>query len=426
MLVVFVATKIEFVGARQVLDSRGNPTVEAVVRTKLGTTLASTPSGASTGAHEALELRDGGSEYGGKGVKTAVANVNGPIAKKIVGMPAEDQAAVDNALITLDGTEGKTRLGANATTAVSLAVCRAGALANGVQLYEYVSSLYKPARAGVLPVPMLNVINGGKHASGGLACQELMIQPAGAKSYAEGLRESAEAYHALKKEIASLFGGVYTNVGDEGGFVPPLKSMDEAFGLLSAVLGKLDYGKDFVFAADPAATSFYKNGTYLLDGKELDPNALGDYYAALAAKYPLKSVEDGFQEEGFEEFANFTAKGKFQVVGDDLLVSNPRRIALAIEQKACNALLLKINQIGTVTEGMLAAKAAHDAGWAVVVSNRSGETEDSFIADFSVGIGCGQIKTGAPARGERTCKYNRLLQIEEELGARAKYFSPYS
>jgi enolase len=420
-----VATRIEFIGAMQVLDSRGNPTVQAAVRTKLGTTKAITPSGASTGKFEALELRDGGKDYGGKSVGKAVANVNGPIAKRLVGMDAEQQQELDNTMVALDGTAGKTVLGANATTAVSMAVARAGALAQGKELFEYIAGIYKPRNPGLLPVPMLNVINGGKHASGGLACQEVMIQPSGAGNYSAALQESAETYHELKKTIASKFGGTYANLGDEGGFVPPVKSMGEAFSLCTAAAARLGCERDFTLAIDPAASNFYENGKYAVDGKALSSAELATYYAELETAHPLRSIEDGFQEEGFDEFAAFTRTNKYQVVGDDLLVTNPTRIKKAIEMNACNALLLKINQIGTVTEAMQAARLAQDAGWNVVVSNRSGEGEDSFIADLAVGIGAGQIKTGAPARGERTCKYNRLLEIEAALGSRAVYRNPF-
>ena len=420
-----MATKILVVFARQVLDSRGNPTVEAVVKTKLGTTSAIAPSGASTGVHEALELRDGGKEYGGKGVLTAVANVRGPIAKKIVGMEARNQAGVDASLMSLGGPN-KTSLGANATAAVSMAVCRAGALSAGLPLYEYVSIQYKPKKRNLLPVPMFNVINGGKHAGGGLACQEIMIQPANAKDYSGALMYSAEIYQVLKEEIEKKFGAAYTNVGDEGGFVPPIKKLPEALSLLSRVVGVAGYEKEFVFGIDAAASVFYSKKKYALDGKTFSPGQLKDYYLDLEKQYPLRSFEDVFQEDAFDEFAAFASKTKSQVVGDDLLVTNPERIRKAIRLRSCNALLLKINQVGTVTEAMLAARTAQRAGWKVIVSHRSGETEDSFIADFSVGIGAGQIKTGAPARGERTCKYNQLLRIEEELGAKATFRSPYS
>jgi len=420
-----VATKIEFIGAMQVLDSRGNPTVLASVRTKLGTTKAITPSGASTGKFEALELRDGGKAFGGKGVSKAVANVNGSIAKKLVGMDVEEQDKLDNAMIALDGTEGKSVLGANATTAVSMAVARAGALAQGKELYDYITGIYKPKTTGLLPVPMLNVINGGKHASGGLACQEVMIQPSYAKSYSAALRESVESYHELKKTISSKFGGTFTNLGDEGGFVPPVKTMGDAFALCLGSVANLGYENDFTIAIDPASSNFYENGKYAVDSKSLSSIELAKHYTQLEGEYPLRSVEDGFQEEGYDEFASFTKTNKYQVVGDDLLVTNPARIKKAIAMKACNALLLKINQIGTVTEGMQAARLAQQAGWNVVVSHRSGEGEDSFIADFAVGIGAGQIKTGAPARAERTCKYNRLLEIEAMLGSKAKYQSPF-
>ncbi len=420
-----MATTIDFVSARQVLDSRGNPTVEAVVKTKGGTFSAITPSGASTGIHEAVELRDGEKAFGGLGVTKAVANVKGPIAKAIAGMDVTQQKAIDDAMLKLDGTPNKAKLGANAIVAVSMAVCRAGGAASGLPLYAYVSSLYKPKNANIIPVPMLNVINGGKHASGGLACQELMIQPANAKNYTVALQESVEVYHALKKAIKNKFGGTYTNLGDEGGFVPPVKTMAEAFGMMQAAIDSLGYTKDFVFATDPASSNFREvSGKYKLDGKELSGKELMDYYLVLEETTSLRSVEDGFWEEGFDEFTAFTAKTKYQNVGDDLLVTNPERIRKAVQLKSCNALLLKVNQIGSITESLEAARTSHNAGWNVVVSHRSGEAEDSFIADFAVGIGAGQIKTGAPARGERNCKYNQLLRIEEELGSKAVYRCP--
>lgn len=420
-----MTTNIESLAARQVLDSRGNPTVEVEVKTKLGTTRAITPSGASTGIYEAVELRDGGKEYGGKSVLKAVGNVRGPIAKKIVGMDVEDQTGIDRIMIELDGTKNKGNLGANATVAVSMAVCRAGALAAGLELYEYVQVKYKPKKKGVMPVPMLNVINGGKHAAGGLACQEIMIQPAKASGFGVGLMHSVEVYHELKKKIKTKFGGVYTNLGDEGGFVPPLKSINDAFSLIEESVATAGYTDEFVFALDVAASNVYENGKYVLDGKQFSSDSLTDYYLKLEQEHPLRSIEDGFSEEEFGHFTSFNSKTRYQNVGDDLLVTNPERIRKAIAEKSCNALLLKVNQIGTITESMEAARLAQDAGWNVVVSHRSGEAEDSFIADFSVGIGAGQIKTGAPARAERTCKYNQLLRIEERLGTAAQYFSPY-
>jgi enolase len=421
-----MADKIESVCARQVLDSRGNPTVEAVVKTAQGSFSAITPSGASTGIYEAVELRDGEKAYGGLGVQKAVANVKGPIAKEIAGMDVAQQKSIDEKMLRLDGTPNKARLGANAIVAVSMAVCRAAAASMNMPLYEYVASMYRPKAQNLLPVPMLNVVNGGKHASGGLACQELMIQPAYAKSYSSALMESAEVYHALKKAIKAKFGGTYANLGDEGGFVPPVKTMAEALGLFQGIIDGLGYAEDFVFATDLAASNFYEDGKYTLDGKVFGADGLAEYYLSMQKNQKLLSIEDGFHEDGFDEFARLTRRTKYQVVGDDLLVTNPERIRKAVQMKSCNALLLKVNQVGSVSESLEAARTAHGAGWNVVVSHRSGEAEDSFIADFAVGIGAGQIKTGAPARGERNCKYNQLLRIEEELGSGARYRNPYA
>jgi enolase len=307
-----------------------------------------------------------------------------------------------------------------------MAVCRAGAAVECIPLFDYVAKLYKPKTRNLLPAPMFNVINGGKHASGGLACQEIIIQPAKAKTFSEALTHGAEVYHELKKAINKQFGGAYANVGDEGGFVPPVKTMADAFVLIERAINSLGYEKEFVIGIDAAASEFYENEKYSIDGKTLTPLQLQEYYLSLKEAHPLRSYEDPFDQDAFASFASFTKKTGVQVIGDDLLVTSPERIRKAVKEKSCNALLLKVNQIGTVTESLEAARVAHDAGWKVVVSHRSGEAEDAFIADFAVGIGAGQIKTGAPARGERTCKYNQLLRIEAHLAGKASYRSPYS
>ena len=412
--------KIEKVWAREVLDSRGNPTVEAEVTVRGHRITAIAPSGASTGTWEAHELRDGGDRYGGKGVLKAVENVRGEIAKRIVGMDPADQRAVDEAMIELDGTENKKRLGGNATVAVSLAVARAGALAEGVPVYEHIGGDHV-----TLPVPMLNIINGGKHAGGDLRIQECMIIPAGAPSFSECLRMSSEVYMHLKSILKAKYGAGAINIGDEGGFAPPLNTVDEALSTIVDAVSDAGYtpGRDVYLAIDAASSEFFKDGVYDVDGMRLSAGELADHYVELTKAHPLISIEDPFFEDDFETTAELTRKigSHVQIVGDDLFVTNSRRLARGIEQGAANALLLKVNQIGTVTESGDAARLSFDNGYNVVVSHRSGESEDTTIADLSVGWGSGEIKTGAPARGERTAKYNRLLRIEEELGSRARF-----
>jgi len=402
--------KITSVFAREVLDSRGNPTVQVDVFAGRGFGRGTAPSGASTGVHEALELRDGGGRYGGKGVLKAVENVNRVIAPALVGM-STSQKRVDAKMIGLDGTPNKGKLGSNAIVATSMAVMRAAANGKKKEVYEYLGGK-------TLPVPMLNVINGGKHAGNALAIQEFLIIPAFAPSFREGLRYAAETYHALKKVLERKYGKGATNVGDEGGFAPPMKETREALDALVSAIDEAGYAKEMRVGIDCAASSFYSGGKYAIDGKTLSGGELVDYLGEIASSYPVVSIEDPLEEEDFDGFAEFTGKhgGKMQVVGDDLLCTNAARIKAAIRKKSCNALLLKINQIGTVTEAVSAARLAKKAGWRVVVSHRSGETEDNFIADFTVGIDAGQIKTGAPARGERTSKYNQLLRIEEKVG----------
>jgi enolase len=412
--------QIEKVWAREVLDSRGNPTVEAEVTVKGHKISAIAPSGASTGTWEALELRDGGQRYGGKGVLKAVENIRGKIAGRIVGMDPTDLRAVDEAMIELDGTDNKSNLGGNATVAVSLAVARAGAMCNGVSVYEHIGGDHV-----TLPVPMLNIINGGKHAGGDLKIQECMIIPAGAKSFSDCLRMSSEVYMYLKSILKSKYGAGAINIGDEGGFAPPLDTVDEALTVICDAVSDAGYapGKDVFLAIDAASSEFYSDGKYSVDGMTLSPGELLDHYVDLVGSHPLVSIEDPFFEDDFATTAEFTKKvGKHvQVVGDDLFVTNTKRLARGIEQGAANALLLKVNQIGTVTESGDAAALSYKNGYNVVVSHRSGESEDTTIADLSVGWGSGEIKTGAPARGERTAKYNRLLRIEEELGSKAKF-----
>lgn len=407
-------SKITRVIAREILDSRGNPTLQADVYSQHGFGRASAPSGASTGKHEAIELRDGGKRFGGKGVRKAVANVNGSIASALRGKEVSGQSAIDGVLINLDGTPNKSKLGANATTAVSLAAAQCAANERGVGLYSLMGG-------SKLPAPMLNVLNGGKHASGGLAIQELMIFPIYFSSFSDALAAATETYHALGKLVAKKYGSQSALLGDEGGFAPPCKSTSEALNLMESAIRECGHGKKVKMAIDAAASSFYDSRVrkYSVDGKKLTAAQLSDFYVSLAKSYQIISLEDPFEEESFGEFALLRKKlaGKVQIVGDDLLVTNVQRIKEAIRHGSCSSLLLKVNQVGTLSEALDAARLCRSRGLGVIVSHRSGETEDAAIADIAVGIDCGQIKTGAPARGERTAKYNRLLQIEEELGS---------
>ena len=415
--------KITQICAREVLDSRGNPTIEADVETPSGVFRAMVPSGASTGTHEALELRDGGKRYAGKGVLKAVENVNKLIAKKVIGMDCADQKGVDEAMLALDGTQNKSKLGANAILSVSMAVAKAGAAAQSLPLYAYLGKLAGRS-ATMLPVPMLNVMNGGKHAGLENDIQEQMYFPTGAPSFSEGLRISAEAYHALRGVLKKKFGAAATLLGDEGGYVPSqLKSIEERLDVMAAALKECGYEKEIVFAIDSASSEFYHGDHYQLGSKKYSAGELVDFYKNLAATYPIASLEDGMSEEDWEGWSMLTKAigNKVQIVGDDLLVTNPERIRKGIEKKAANSLLLKVNQIGSISESIEAAKTAFGAGWTVVTSHRSGETEDSFIADLVVGLDAGQSKFGAPARSERNAKYNQLLRIEEALGSKAKY-----
>jgi len=415
-------TAILDITGREILDSRGNPTVEVDVRLEDGAFgRAAVPSGASTGAHEAVELRDGGKRYGGKGVEKAVAAVNGELFDALVGLDAEDQIKIDRTMIALDGTPNKARLGANAILGVSLAVAKAAANSSGLPLYRYVGG----ANANTLPVPMMNVINGGVHADNPIDFQEFMIAPVGASSFREGLRMGAEIFHALKKSLHDA--GLNTNVGDEGGFAPNLKSPDEALGYISKAVEKAGYklGEDIFFALDPASTEFFKDGKYVLEGegKTLAPDEMVKVYADLCKRYPIFSIEDGMAEDDWAGWKAITeAVGKtVNLVGDDLFVTNVKRLKQGIDAHTANAILIKVNQIGSLTETLDTVQMAHRSAYKAVMSHRSGETEDSTIADLAVATNCGQIKTGSLARSDRLAKYNQLLRIEEQLGDAAVY-----
>jgi enolase len=414
---------IENIRAREILDSRGNPTVEVEVELYDGTIgRAAVPSGASTGKYEAVELRDGDKmRYGGKGVLKAVANVNGPIAAVVLGLSAADQASIDRKLIELDSTEDKSKLGANAILGTSLAIAHAAAEFLGVPLYRYLGGV----GAKVLPVPMMNILNGGKHASDSTDFQEFMVMPAGAETFSRALQMGAEVYQALKKVLKDK--GLDTNVGDEGGFAPSLPSNKDAIEAIVAAIEAAGYkpGKDCFIALDPASSELYDNGKYVLkrEGKSLTSVEMVEYYVKWVGAYPIISIEDGMAEDDWEGWQLLTKKlgNKVQLVGDDLYVTNVSRLSKGIETKASNSILIKLNQIGTLTETIEAINVARKAGWTAVVSHRSGETEDTTIADLCVALGTGQIKTGAPCRSERTAKYNRLLRIEEELKENAEY-----
>ncbi|RLE63555.1 MAG: phosphopyruvate hydratase [Thermoprotei archaeon] len=411
------------VHAREVLDSRGNPTVEVDVMTRGGLGRAMVPSGASTGRYEALELRDGGSRFMGKGVSKAVYNVNNIIAREIIGMDSRRQYEIDKKMVLLDGTPNKARLGANAILGVSLASAKAAAATYRVPLYQYLGGI----SARVLPTPLMNILNGGKHAGNELSIQEFMVVPVGARSFREALRIGVEIYHSLKKYLKEKYGLAAINVGDEGGFAPPMKYSREALDALCRAVKISGYSleSDVYLALDVAATSFYDedSGVYFIDGEKLSTDKFQEYLLQLIDEYPIISIEDPFYEEDFEAFSIFTKEvgDKVQVVGDDLFVTNVERLRIGIEKRAATALLLKVNQIGTLSEALEAAQLAMEKGLKVIVSHRSGETEDTTISDLAVALNCGQIKTGAPARGERTAKYNRLLRIEEELGDYALY-----
>ncbi|WP_225198053.1 phosphopyruvate hydratase [Gluconobacter oxydans] len=409
--------------SREILDSRGNPTVEVEVELSSGARgRAAVPSGASTGAHEAVELRDDDkSRYGGKGVLKACSHVENDILEVLQGAESEDQIAIDNAMIDLDGTPNKSRLGANAILGVSLAVAKATAEELELPLYRYVGGAY----AHLLPVPMMNIVNGGEHADNPIDIQEFMIQPVGAPTVADAIRMGSEIFARLKKGLSEA--GYNTNVGDEGGFAPNLKSADEALGFIAKSVESAGYklGEDVTFALDCAATEFYADGRYNLkgEGKEFDASGMISYLEDLASRYPIVSIEDGLAEDDWEGWAELTTRlgKKLQLVGDDLFVTNPERLRRGIKAGTGNALLVKVNQIGTLTETLEAVETAHKAGYACVMSHRSGETEDSVIADLAVATNCGQIKTGSLSRSDRTAKYNQLIRIEQQLGSAARY-----
>jgi len=416
-------TAIVDVHARQILDSRGNPTVEVDVTLEDGSMgRAAVPSGASTGAHEAVELRDGDkSRWGGKGVSKAVQAVNGEIAETVAGLEAEDQVALDRALITLDGTENKGRLGANAILGVSLATAKAAADAVGLPLYRYVGGV----DANLLPTPMMNILNGGVHADNGIDFQEFMVMPVGAPDFSEALRCGAEIFHALKSGLHQA--GFSTAVGDEGGFAPAINSAREALDYIEKAVSAAGYklGGDVLLAMDPAASEFFRDGRYELkgEGKSLSPAEMADYYVALASDYPIASIEDGLAEDDWAGWKAITEKlgNRIQLVGDDLFVTNVKRLEKGIEDGIANSILIKVNQIGSLTETIDTVKLAQSSAYTTVMSHRSGETEDSTIADLAVALSCGQIKTGSLSRSDRIAKYNQLLRIEEELGETARY-----
>jgi enolase len=417
---------IRSIHARQILDSRGNPTVEVEVVLESGARgLAAVPSGASTGEFEAVELRDGGEAWGGKGVTKAVEHVNGEIAKALVGARAAEQGALDETMIELDGTPNKGRLGANALLGVSLAAAKAAAADSEQPLYRYLAELYGGGEPSILPVPMMNVLNGGAHADNSVDFQEFMIVPAGASSFSECLRVGAEVFHALKRSLHSQ--GHSTAGGDEGGFAPNLESNEAALQAVLAGVEAAGYepGKDVFIALDPATSEIFENGSYALEheGRTLSPAEMADYWTDACSRYPILSIEDGMDEEDWDGWKLLTERlgEKVQLVGDDLFVTNPERLRRGIELGVGNSILVKVNQIGTLSETLEAIRTAREAGYTAVISHRSGETEDTTIADLAVATGAGQIKTGAPSRSDRVAKYNRLLRIEEELGSAASF-----
>jgi enolase len=415
--------KIKKIKAREVFDSRGNPTVEVECYLDDGSfTRGMVPSGASTGVYEALELRDGGSRLMGRSVSKAVNHVNELIAPKLIGMNPQYQSEIDQILLDLDGTKNKSKLGANAILGVSMAICKAGAKVANIPLYEHIGKL-RGNLEFVLPVPSLNVINGGKHGGNEIAFQEFMIMPVDAPSFKEAFVIGVEVYHTLKKIIKNKYGVTAINVGDEGGFAPPLDKVEEPLKLLMEAIDNAGHTGKFKIALDPAASEFYRNGKYIVDGKALESEVFIELYEEFIEKYPIISIEDAFDQDDWSTFQKFTNRNgnRIQIVGDDLLVTNVERIQKAIDNKTCNALLLKVNQIGSVTESINAARLSQENNWNVMVSHRSGETEDPFIADLVVGLKTGQIKTGAPCRSERLSKYNQLIRIEEHLAENAKY-----
>jgi enolase len=413
-----MSSPIKTVRGLQVLDSRGNPTVEVEVRLESGAVgRAAVPSGASTGRFEAVELRDGGSAFGGKGVTKAVGHVNGELAAALAGCDPEDQRGLDRLLIQTDGTENKGRLGANAILGCSLAAARAAAVEAGVSLYRWLGG----DGAHLLPVPMMNVVNGGAHAQNSLDLQEFMVVPAGAKTYSEALRIGVEVFHSLKGLLHER--GLATGVGDEGGFAPDLGSSEEAIEAILEAADRAGHRDRIALALDPAATEVWRDGVYAFEGRELLAPAMVELWADLAGRYPIVSIEDGLAEDEWSDWQTLTSRlaGDLQLVGDDLFVTNPERLRRGIDLGVANAILVKVNQIGTLTETLDAIEVARSSGYATVISHRSGETEDTTIADLAVATGAGQIKTGAPSRSDRVAKYNQLLRIEAELGDRAAY-----
>jgi enolase len=411
-------TAIDAVRGRQVLDSRGNPTVEVEVSLASGASgRAIVPSGASTGVHEAVELRDGGTAYGGKGVLTAVANVNGELGSLAHGREAADQEGLDRAMVELDGTPNKGRVGANAILGVSLAVAKAAAAEAGEPLWRYLGG----PEAATLPVPLMNVINGGVHAANSIDLQEFMVVPVGAESFSEALRIGAEVYHALQNVLSGR--GLATGVGDEGGFAPDLESSEAAIEAILAAAEQVGLRDGVVIALDPAASEVFSDGVYRFEGREKTSAEMPSFWAELVERYPIVSIEDGAAEDDWDAWSRLTVEvgDRVQLVGDDLFVTNPKRLRHGIERGVANSILVKVNQIGTLTETIEAVRLAHSAGYTAVMSHRSGETEDATIADLAVALGTGQIKTGAPARSDRVAKYNQLLRIEEQLGDRAVY-----
>jgi enolase len=409
---------IAHVSARQILDSRGNPTVEADVTLESGAFgRAAVPSGASTGVHEAVELRDGGDAYGGKGVTRAVAHASGEIAAAVRGLDASDQEALDRTLIELDGTPNKGRLGANAILAVSLASAKAAAAESGLSLFRHLGG----KQATTLPVPMMNVVNGGVHAANSIDLQEFMVVPVGASTFAEALQIGAETYHSLQKVLKEE--GFATAVGDEGGFAPDLPSSEAVIEAILNAAERAGHGDQVAVALDPASSEFFSDGVYRFEGREADPAEMADFLAGLVDRFPIVSIEDGNAEDDWDGWQTTTEKlgDRIQLVGDDIFVTNPARLQMGIDRGVANSILVKVNQIGTLTETIEAVKLAQAHGYSAVMSHRSGETEDATIADLAVALGTGQIKTGAPARTDRVAKYNQLVRIEEELGARATY-----
>ncbi|MFC1802639.1 phosphopyruvate hydratase [Thermoproteota archaeon] len=413
-----MGSQIKHIHAREILDSRGNPTIEVEVTTDDGYFgRAAIPSGASTGTYEAIELRDKGNRFHGKGVSKAVAGVRNEILTKLKGIDVSEQAHIDKLMIELDGTYNKSRLGGNAILGVSIASAQAAAASQGKRLYEYINN-----ESHLLPVPFFNVINGGQHAGNQLDFQEFMIAPTCVKTFHEALRIGSEIYQALKSKLLKDYGKNAINVGDEGGFSPPMKTPEEALDSIVAAVDEIGYSDKTVLAMDVAASSFYTgNGVYSFTGRDIKTGELIEVYSELVSKYPINSIEDPLEEEDFEGFVDITNALSIQILGDDLFVTNPKRLQKGIDMGACNALLWKVNQIGTLSEALKAARLAMCNGYAVMASHRSGDTEDPFVADLSVALGCGQIKTGAPCRGERTAKYNQLLRIEEWLGEKAQY-----